>query len=82
MTDSSTLLSLQVTNGSPQGDSLFFITTDPASINGGACAADALFSTGDAITTPGGEMPVTSEEFPACVSDIAALKSAYLALCP
>ena len=76
-----TLMNLTVDSSSTQ-DILTFVTTDPVSIQGGTCAYDAHFNSDTTIiTTPGGELLVTPVDFPACVSDIAALRSAYLALC-
>ena len=75
------LVNLWTDGFSAQEDRLFFFTTDPSTPVGGACGVDASFSSGDSFTTPDGELPVTSEEFSACVSDIGALQSAYLAMC-
>lgn len=85
MSASTTFLSILVnlwTDGfSSQEDKLFFFTTEPSSLLGGACGADASFASGDSFTTPGGELPVTSEEFSGCAADIGVLKDAYLGLC-
>ena len=85
MSASTTFLSVLVnlwTDGfSSQEDKLFFFTTEPSSLLGGACGADASFASGDSFTTPGGELPVTSEEFSACAADIGVLKDAYFGLC-
>ncbi len=67
---------------SSQEDTLFFFTTDPSSLAGGACGADISFASGYTFTTEGGQLDVTSEQqFSACVSDIGALQSAYVAMC-
>ncbi len=67
---------------SSQEDTLFFLTTDPFSLAGGACGADASFASGYTFTTEGGQLDVTNEQqFSACVSDIGALQSAYVAMC-
>ena len=76
-----TLMNLTVDSSSTQ-DTLTFVATDPVSISGGTCAYDVDFdSEPTSLTTPGGERLVNSEEFPACVSDIAALRDEYLILC-
>ncbi len=77
--DPFTLMNLIVDSSSTQ-DTLTFVAQDPSM--GGACAYDVHLNTdAEIITTPGGELPVTSEQFPACADDIAALRSAYLTLC-
>ena len=63
-------------------DSLFFFTTDPSSPAGGTCVADTFFGgSGATFTTEGGKLPLTSEQLSACLSDIGALKSAYVHMC-
>jgi len=60
-------------------DSLFFFITEPSDLAGGTCGVDVSFAaSGTPITT---EDPVSIEQFPACISDIGALQSAYVALC-
>ncbi len=85
MSSSTTFLSILVnlwTDGlSSQEDKLFFFTSEPSSMFGGACGADASFASGDVFTTPDGELPVTSEEFGACAFDIVALKDTYATMC-
>lgn len=85
MSSSTTFLSVLVnlwTDGfSSQEDRLFFFTTEPSTLLGGSCGADASFSSGDSFTTPGGELPVTDQEFGACASDIEALQNTYAAMC-
>ena len=56
-------------SSSSQQDTLFFYT------DGGACLVDVSF--GATL-----EQPVTSVQFPACVSDIRALESAFAPMCP
>ncbi len=56
-------------------DSLFFFTTEPSNLAGGTCGVDVSF------TTEGGQLPMTSDQFPACISDMGALQNAYVALC-
>ncbi len=85
MSSSTTFLSILVnlwTDGfSSQEDKLFFFTAAPSSLLGGSCGVDASFASGDSFTTADGELPVTSGEFSACVSDIEDLKEEYLRLC-
>ncbi len=77
----SVLVNLWADGFSSQEDKLFFFTTDPSPLLGGACGADVSFASGDVFTTPDGELPVTSEEFSACAFDIGVLKDAYLGMC-
>lgn len=85
MSTSTTFLSVLVnlwTDGlSSQEDRLFFFTTEPSTLIGGSCGADVSFASGDSFTTPGGELPVTDQEFGACASDIGALQDTYAAMC-
>ncbi len=61
-------------------DSLLFFITEPFDPPAGeTCVVDVSFaSSGTPITT---EDPVRIEQFPACISDIGALQSAYIDLC-
>ncbi len=85
LSSSTTFLSILVnlwTDGfSSQEDKLFFFTAAPSPLLGGSCGVDASFASGDTFTTADGELPVTSGEFSACVSDIEDLKEEYLRLC-
>jgi hypothetical protein len=66
-------------------DALFFTATGPS--QAGACFAQrtvdfqVIYTTLDPLTQEAGELPVTSEEFPVCLSDMMAVKDAFLALC-
>jgi hypothetical protein len=66
-------------NSSSGEDTLFFVTTDPSSFFGGTCSVNALFSSEYTFEENG--LPVTNEQFLACVSDIAALQERYTAMC-
>ena len=77
----SVLVNLWTDGFSSQEDKLFFFTTEPSSLLGGACGADASFASGDSFTTPDGGLPVTNEESSACAADIGALQSAYATMC-
>jgi hypothetical protein len=85
MSASTTFLSVLVNlwndGFSSQEDKLLFFTTEPSTLLGGSCGADASFSSGDSYMTPGGELPVTDQEFGACASDIGALQNTYAAMC-
>ncbi len=62
-------------------DSLLFFITEPFDPPAGeACGVDVSFNSPEEtpITT---EDPVSIAQFPACISDLGALQSAYLALC-
>ena len=62
-------------------DSLFFFTTKPSDLAGGTCGVDVSLSSGFMFTTPGNQLPLSSDQFPACISDMGALQNAYVALC-
>ncbi len=77
----SVLVNLWADGISSQEDKLFFFTTEPSSLLGGACGADISLSSGYIFTTEGYQLPVTSEEFGACAFDIGILKDAYATMC-
>jgi hypothetical protein len=66
-------------------DALFFTATDPSAA--GACFAEGsvdfepIYTTIDPLTQEVGELPLTSEEFSVCLSDITAVRDTFLALC-
>ncbi len=67
--------------GTFEEDGMFFIVSHPSSSMGGRCTAEGSFKSETIMITGGSELPVTSEQFPLCASDIDALQARFLTLC-
>jgi len=81
----SVVVDLWVDGQASTEDALFFTATDPSAA--GACFAEgsvdfkSIYATIDPSTQEVGELPVTNEEFPVCLSDMTVVQDAFLALC-